>query len=80
MFMNKQAGMREASHFGVMPFLLYREKEDKMKTKFLHRILSASLVGLGVSERIAEQDACELEHAISSESFSALKRLTERIC
>lgn len=51
-----------------------------MKTKFLHRILSASLVGLGVSERIAEQDACELEHAISSESFSALKRLTERIC
>ena len=33
MFMNKQAGMREASHFGVMPFLLYREKEDKMKEK-----------------------------------------------
>lgn len=31
--MNKQAGMREASHFGVMPFLLYREKEDKMKEK-----------------------------------------------
>ena len=25
--------MREASHFGVMPFLLYREKEDKMKEK-----------------------------------------------
>ena len=25
--------MREASHFGVMPFLLYREKEYKMKEK-----------------------------------------------
>lgn len=25
MFMNKQAGMREASHFGVMPFLIYRK-------------------------------------------------------
>ena len=26
MFMNKQAGMREASHFGVMPFLFVRAR------------------------------------------------------
>ena len=44
-----------------------------------NRTLKSLLVGLGVSEQIAEQDACELEHAISSESFSALKRLTESI-
>lgn len=40
-----------------------------------NRTLKTLLVKLGVDEATAEKDACELEHAVSAESFSALKRL-----
>ncbi len=39
-----------------------------------HRVLTAWLVGLGVSEAQAAEDACKLEHDISAESFACLKR------
>ncbi len=32
------------------------------------------LIKLGVDEDTAERDACEMEHAVSAESFSALKQ------
>lgn len=38
-----------------------------------HTVLSALLVRLGVPEEIATADACKLEHAISDESFQAIK-------
>ena len=34
------------------------------------------LVGLGVDEKTAATDACEMEHAVSLKSFEALKLLT----
>ena len=37
-------------------------------------ILSQLLVRLGVSQETANADACKLEHAISDESFEAIKR------
>ena len=39
-----------------------------------HTVLSRLLVALGVSEETAAADACKLEHAISDESFEAIKR------
>ena len=39
-----------------------------------HTILTKLLVQLGVSEETAAADACKLEHAISDESFEALKK------
>ena len=39
-----------------------------------HTVLSQLLIRLGVSEETATADACKLEHAISDESFEALKR------
>ncbi len=39
-----------------------------------HTVLSQLLVRLGVSEETATADACRLEHAISDESFEAIKR------
>lgn len=39
-----------------------------------HTILSRLLIRLGVSEETANADACKLEHAISDESFEAIKR------
>lgn len=38
-----------------------------------HTILTALLVRLGVDERIAAEDACKLEHAISDVSLEAIK-------
>lgn len=42
-----------------------------------HKIISEFLVSLGVSEETASADACKIEHVISSESFEAIKALTE---
>ena len=38
-----------------------------------HEILSKSLMKLGVPEDIALQDACRIEHDITSETFQAIK-------
>lgn len=39
-----------------------------------HTVLSQLLIRLGVSEETATADACKIEHAISDESFEAIKR------
>ena len=45
-----------------------------------HTLLSSLLVRLGVPEEIAAEDACKMEHAISDESFEAIKRyITEHL-
>ena len=38
-----------------------------------HKVLSALLVSLGVSEKTALDDACKIEHDLSDESFEAIK-------
>ena len=38
-----------------------------------HLFLSTWLIRLGVDEKIATEDACRIEHVISSESFDAIK-------
>ena len=49
-----------------------REIAEKIYER--HTLLSGLLVRLGVSEETAAADACKLEHAISDESFQAIKR------
>ena len=39
-----------------------------------HTLLTKMLMLIGVSEETAAADACKLEHAISDESFEALKQ------
>ena len=43
-----------------------------------HTVLSNMLQRLGVSPETAAEDACKLEHAISDESFRAIKNYIER--
>lgn len=38
-----------------------------------HEVLSRWLIGLGVPEDIASEDACKIEHVISKQSFEAIK-------
>lgn len=39
-----------------------------------HTVLTAFLIGIGVDEAIASEDACKIEHIISEESFEAMKK------
>ena len=39
-----------------------------------HRFFTERLIAAGVDPIIAEQDACNIEHAISAESFQKLKK------
>ena len=43
-----------------------------------HTLLSHVLMKLGVREEIATADACKLEHAISDESYEAIKNYMEQ--
>ena len=38
-----------------------------------HKMMTAFLVALGVSEEVAAEDACRIEHVLSDESFEAIK-------
>lgn len=49
-------------------------REIAQKIYERHTLLSKLLVKLGVAEGTATADACKLEHAISDESFQAIKR------
>jgi DtxR family transcriptional regulator, Mn-dependent transcriptional regulator len=38
-----------------------------------HRFFTKMLIGLGVPPEIAEQDACQIEHVISKESYDKIR-------
>lgn len=38
-----------------------------------HKVISSLLISIGVSEAQALEDACEIEHCISAETFNRLK-------
>lgn len=44
-----------------------------------HELLTQFLIDLGVSKEIAAEDACRVEHFLSNESFSALKKHIQSI-
>ena len=44
-----------------------------------HTLLSHWLMRLGVSQEIALEDACRIEHVISKESFEAIKKHAEMV-
>ncbi len=43
-----------------------------------HTVLKDMFIGLGVDPKVAEEDACRIEHVISPESFDAIKRHLHR--
>ena len=57
------------------------EKGDAIARKIYerHTLLTKLLIHIGVTEATAAADACKLEHAISDESFEALKKFAANI-
>ncbi|MEG2149474.1 MAG: metal-dependent transcriptional regulator [Clostridiales bacterium] len=43
-----------------------------------HTFLTDNLIGIGVDPKIAKEDACRIEHVISSETFAKLKAYVEK--
>lgn len=52
-----------------------RKIAEKMYER--HLLFTEFLIRIGVDETIAAEDACRMEHTLSDESFSALKRFIE---
>ena len=44
-----------------------------------HQFFQGFLTGLGINPEIAAHDACEMEHSVSPETFSAMKAMLERV-
>lgn len=44
-----------------------------------HMVLTTMLRKLGVSEEVAAQDACRMEHDLSEETFQKIKEFTEKL-
>ena len=42
-----------------------------------HKVLAALLEKIGVSEDVAEEDACKMEHVISNDTFEAIKKFLD---
>ena len=42
-----------------------------------HTLIANLLIRLGVPEKIAAEDACKMEHAISDETLNAIKKFVE---
>ena len=53
-----------------------REIAEKIYER--HSLQTNLLIHMGVSEEIATADACKLEHAISDESFQAIKNYAQK--
>lgn len=70
--------LREAEHIRVTKegyiYLTNSGKEIAEMIYERHQILSSWLIKLGVDKKVAEEDACRIEHDISKESFNAIKK------
>jgi Mn-dependent DtxR family transcriptional regulator len=54
-------------------------KESAEKIFERHTVLTAVLMALGVSEQVAADNACRVEHVLTDEAFSAIKAYYEKM-
>lgn len=73
----KKQGMIYADDNGLL--FLTMEGEQRAKTVFSrHKLLTEFLTHIGVSDDIASEDACRMEHAISEETFVCLNNFLKK--
>lgn len=53
-------------------------REIAEKTYERHTLFTEWLIRLGVSPDVAAEDACRMEHAVSEESFAAIKNFVQQ--
>ena len=55
-------------------FLTEHGKQIAERVLYRHEILTKYLIKIGVPEKLAENDACTIEHVISQETFEAIEK------
>lgn len=68
----RENGYIEVDENGYI-YLLKEGQEIAERMYERHTLLSNWLISLGVTEKVALEDACRVEHVISAESFAAIK-------
>ena len=63
---------------GGMISLTDKGREIAEKTYERHTLFTEWLIRLGVSPEVAAEDACRMEHAVSEESFAAIKNFVQQ--
>ena len=54
--------------------ILYKKGEEYANNDYeKHRLLTEFLEKIGVKDKVAEEDACKIEHVISEETVQAIK-------
>ena len=73
--------LRENGYIEVDPsgYITLLDSGRKIAEKIYerHTTISKWLMSIGVDEKNAVEDACRIEHIISSESFEAIKRISK---
>ncbi len=73
--------LKQAGHVKVdrLNQILLTESGQEIAEKIYerHLILTEWLTSIGVSEEVAANDACRIEHVISEESFNKVKELVK---
>ncbi len=59
--------------------LTEKGREIATRTYDRHKVLCEALTKIGVSEEIAKEDACKIEHEISEETLNALKSYLKKV-
>lgn len=72
----KQGGYLTTDRDGYL-FLTEEGRDVAERTLERHHVLTEFFLSLGVSQEVADSDACKIEHDISDESFEAIKRRVE---
>ena len=75
--------LKEQNYIEIDPdgFITLAEAGKAVAEKIFerHTLISGLLIRLGVDPTVAADDACRIEHAISDESFQAIKRYVNGI-
>ena len=67
--------LRESNHITVTKEgYIYLTESGKEIAEMIYQLLTSWLIRLGVDPKVAEEDACRIEHDISKESFNAIKK------
>lgn len=71
----KKLGLVEQQPYGTLKLTAEgMELSDQIHER--HNLLRRFLCKLGVSEEVAERDACRMEHILSAETFAKIRQFT----
>ena len=74
--------LRESGHVKMDEngLLTLTEQGEAVAQRILarHRVLTSALMAMGVEESVAAEEACEIEHCISDDTFEKMKAYFEK--